>query len=202
ARRRDLGVLRADLVLARRQPGHLQLARELAHPRGLDGVVGAGIVELGARDAADFELGLVALELLRGLRFRRDRLGELRPGQVELWIALAELQIGELGLGGLELLVGLPLGRRFLIGLQLEERRTRVDRLPALHEEAFEPAADGRGDVYVFALDIALVGGRLVCGATAENSRSDEEYERVTAHEPLYLSHLSGHAKVRRDWTV
>jgi len=111
----------------------------LPRPRRLDRVVGAGILELGPGDAADFELRFVALELLGGLRLGRARLRELGLCDVELGIALAELQVRELRLGGLELLLGLPLRRRFLVVLELEERCLRGDRLSALNEQALEP---------------------------------------------------------------
>jgi hypothetical protein len=108
------------------------------------------------------ELRLVPRELLLGLERGRLRLRELRLDHPDLRHAAPLLEIGELGLGGLHLLVGLALRGGLLLGLELEERRLGGDGLPALDEQALEAAADGRGDVDVLAFDVALVGRGLL----------------------------------------
>jgi hypothetical protein len=158
------------------------LSGQLAHAGCLDRVVGAGILELGPGYAARLELRLVAPELQRGLLFRRERLRELRLGDVDLGIALSEPQIGELGGGRSQLLLGLPLRGRFLVRLQLEERRLGLDRLAALYEEPVEPAAHRRGDVDVLSLDVTLIPGSPVPRAAAEHRRGDRKHEAGRAH--------------------
>ena len=91
----NLRLLRANLLIARRQPRDLQLSRELARACHLDGLVGPRFVELRARDTADLELRLVAPELFGCLPFGRLRLGEQRPDDIHFGIAATHPQVRE-----------------------------------------------------------------------------------------------------------
>ena len=91
------------------------------------------------------------------------------------------LEVGELRLGGVELLLGLALRGRFLLGLEREQRRVRLDASAALHREPLEPAGDRRRDVDELALDVALVSGRR--RSAARGKRSRDEYETGRAPE-------------------
>ena len=74
--------LRADLILAGRQTGHVELARQLAHPRRR-GVRGrARSIQLRLRDAAGFELRFVPRPVGLGPPGLGLRLGELRANDV------------------------------------------------------------------------------------------------------------------------
>src|SRR5262249_24117699 len=112
-------------------------------PSGLDRVVRARILELGACDAPDLELSLVALELLRGLDLGGSRLRELRFRNVELGVALALAQIGELGLRRLELLLRLLAARGLLLVVELEQGSVGFYSLSPLDEQLLQPPAHG-----------------------------------------------------------
>ena len=97
---------------------------------------GARVVELRARDAADRELRLVARELRRAALLLGLGLRELRARDVLLGQATALLQVGELRLGGLQLLRRLPLRRRLAGGFERVQARVDGDRVAALDRTA------------------------------------------------------------------
>ena len=159
---RDLRTLRAYLVFSRGQARNIELLGKLAHPGGLDGLVGARIVELCPGYAARLELRFVALQLLCCLFLGCFRLRKLRLHHREFGTALADLQIGKLRPRRIELLVGLLLGSGFLLGVELEEASVGGDGLPALDKQLLEATRDGRGNIDVLRLDVALVATGLL----------------------------------------
>ncbi len=111
--RRDLSLLRSDLLRAARQTRYFHLIRKLPHLRRRRLCIRARIVELRFCNAARAVLRFVASELQRRLARVRRSLGELRAIDVDFGYALAGLNVGELRAGRRELLLRLPQRGRF-----------------------------------------------------------------------------------------
>ena len=101
--------------------------------------------------------------------------------------SLAGPEVREPGLGRLQLLLGLPARRDFVLLLQREHRRARRDGVATFHVSLGERAGERRSDAHVLAFDVAVQ--RPVRRRSAAGREQRRGRERAQRAESRRLGH-------------
>ena len=176
--------MRRDLIGPGAQQGGAVFGLQLTDLGAVAGQGGLGLIQAGARRIIALGQHILALQGHLGQAQRGLGLGLLLGNGFQLVGALALLEIGQLGLGPLQL------GGRLIAGglldhpVEAKQRRPGGDAVALLDRQLGEKSGGGRAHPHILALHIALQAQGLGLG----NGRQKHETKGENAFHPVRIN--------------